>query len=79
MAKRNRKPKDKLTIQQPSVPSAQTMFRFHLQDLEAFEQVAQKSRQPSSKAWERDKGSVERIEQAATAEELLDLLSLATG
>lgn len=61
------------------IPSAQTIFRQHLLSPEAEELITQITRELSPQVWERDRDVVRRIEQAATAENLLDLIPRVRG
>jgi hypothetical protein len=88
MAKRTGQPKDRnrqappdeeLELDWDPIPSAQTLFRTHLLTPETDELLAQATRNLRPLAWARDRKNAERIERATTAEELLDLIPLATG
>jgi len=61
------------------VPSAQTLFRHHLLNPEADEKIAQIVREKDPQVWKRDRQAFERIEMAATVEELLDLVPAVGG
>lgn len=61
------------------VPSAPTVFRFTILDYETRQEVDQVSQFIQPSVWERDRNSVERIQRAETAEEVLDLAVEATG
>jgi hypothetical protein len=79
MARRKQRPRGRSTPQRPMpsggrIPSAQTFFRYHLQNVESTEQIAQMMQQADARAWERDRESIERTERAETAGELIDLL-----
>ena len=63
----------------PPFPSAQTLYRFHLVALQFEAMIAQATAQVSPEVWERDRGDIQRIEQAATVEDVLDLTSIASG
>ena len=78
---RNRQaaPDEELELDWDPVPSAQTLFRTHLLTPETDELLAQATRNLRPLAWARDRKKTERIEQATTAKELLDLIPLATG
>jgi len=79
MARRKQRLRGSSASRQPmpsagSIPSAQTFFRYHLQNVESTEQIAQMMQQADARAWERDRESIERTERAETAGELIDLL-----
>lgn len=61
------------------VPSAQTVFRFTILDFETRRAVDQAAESLGPELWARDRDSVEKIERAKTADELLDLAVIATG
>ena len=60
-------------------PSAQTMYRAHLVDPQFEDIIAQATAQVSPEVWERDRGDAQRIEQAPTVEDVLDLIPIASG
>ena len=76
---RQASPDEELELDWDPVPSAQTLFRTHLLTPETDELLAQATRNLRPLAWARDRKNAERIERATTAEELLDLIPLATG
>ena len=61
------------------VPSAQTLMRFMLRDLTTGETVAERARNTSPAVWRRDQRRVERIESTLRVEELLELVTSASG
>lgn len=63
----------------PRAPSVPTVFRFTILDYETRQEVDRASRFIEPLVWERDRNAIERIQQAKTAEEVLDLTVQATG
>jgi hypothetical protein len=61
------------------IPSAQTLFRADLLDPQTDALMTRLSTQLGPKVRERDAARVKKIEQAATAEVVLDLVPIATG
>ena len=61
------------------LPSAPTVFRFTILDFETHQEVERASQAIRSYVGDRDRASVERIERAKSAEEVLDLAVEATG
>jgi len=72
-------PAAELELTWDPVPSAQTLFRYHLLNPEADDKIAQIVREKDPQAWKRDREAFERIDTAATAEELLDLVPVVGG
>ncbi|MCX6028633.1 MAG: hypothetical protein NT169_04930 [Chloroflexi bacterium] len=64
---------------QRPAPSAQSLFRFMLADAEAAEALQKATAKYNALLWLQDGPNVKRIRQAATAEELLDLIPLTDG
>ena len=62
-----------------AVPSAQTLLRFMQLNFQAREALAKTAASLQPALWKRDRGSVERIENAQCIEEVLDLVPTATG
>jgi len=61
------------------VPSATTFFRLHVLDRESRNQIDKAMALVKPLLWMRDGGSVRRIRQARTAEELIDLIPQSGG
>lgn len=89
MAKRRRSrrgPRRRRPAQRPRsvparvrVPSAETFFRYHLINPQTRELMRKATSMLKPVLWMRDRGDVERIKSARTAEELVDLVTLAKG
>ena len=61
------------------VPSAQTVWRYTVLDFETRNAIDQATESLGPELWARDRDSIEKIERAKTADELLDLAVIATG
>lgn len=62
-----------------SIPSAQTFFRFPLADPQTRDLLRQATSRLKPVIWTRDRAAVEQIKRAGTAEEVLDLVTVASG
>lgn len=63
-----------------SIPSAATLFRFKIADAQTQETIDKAiSKRLKPHIWDRDRGDVKQIEQAQTAEALIELAHLSTG
>ena len=80
-ARGKRSPPQRPTLLDTSahVPSAATLFRFHVLDPETMDLIDKAVSFLKPLLWARDGKAVRRIQRAETAEELLELLPLASG
>ena len=78
MSKRH-KAKPQPTQKQEMFPSAQTVFRFAHLDLESRNNIDQSMQALDPELWARDRDAIRQIEQAKTADEVLEFAVKATG
>ena len=79
MSPKHKQRLSKATSARSRSPSASTIFRFTILDYETRQEVDRATQLIKPLVWVRDRKSVERIQQAKTAEQVLDLAVEATG
>jgi hypothetical protein len=79
MSKKHKQKRQSQQNVRAMVPSAQTVVRYTVLDFETRNAIDQATEALGPELWARDRDSIEKIERAKTADELIDLAVIATG